>query len=151
LLNGATKLNYNLYSDAAHTTVWGSYLWRFAQTPPTINISLNGGGSGSTTSTIYAQVSADQQTLPTGTYTSSFSGTNTQISYAQSTVGTCAAIGATNATAAPFTVTATYPATCAISATTLNFGTVGVLTAAVGGRPRSAVPTELEGAWSACR
>jgi spore coat protein U-like protein len=133
MLNGATQLNYNLYSNAAHTTVWGSYLWGFAQTPPTINIALNGSGAGSATSTIFAQVSAGQQTLPTGTYTSSFSGTNTQIAYAQSTVGNCAAIGATNATAAPFTVTATYPATCAVSATTLNFGATGVLTAAVNG------------------
>lgn len=127
LLNGATRLNYNLYSNSTRTTVWGSYLWSFAQRPPTINVSLNGSGNGSGTHTIFARVNAAQQTLPPGTYTSSFSGANTQVAYAQSTVGTCATIGSTNATSVPFTVTATYPATCKISATAQNFGTTGLL------------------------
>ncbi len=133
LLNGATQLNYNLYSNAARTTVWGSHLWGFTQRPPTINISLNGSGNGSATRSIFARISTGQQTRPTGTYASSFSGSNTQIAYARSTVGNCAAIGATNATAAPFTVTATYPAICSVSAATLNFGATGVLTTAVNG------------------
>jgi len=53
-----------------------------------------------------------------------------QIAYARSTVGTCAAIGATNATSVTFTVTATFPATCSVASTVHNFGSAGVLAAA---------------------
>jgi spore coat protein U-like protein len=131
LLNGATKLNFNLYQDSARTVVWGSYLWAFSSfTAPTINLTLGSGGNGSTTATIFGRVSAGQQTLAPGTYTSSFSGTNTQIAY-DITNNNCAGIGNKNATSAPFTVTATYPATCSVAAATLNFGSQGVITANV--------------------
>jgi spore coat protein U-like protein len=131
LLNGTTKLNFNLYQDAARTTVWGSYLWSFSSfTAPTINLTLGTGGTGSTTATIFGRVSAGQQTLAPGTYTSSFSGTNTQIAY-DITTDNCATIGTKNATSAAFTVTATYPATCSVAAATLNFSSQGVLTANV--------------------
>jgi spore coat protein U-like protein len=131
LLNGTTKLNFNLYQDSARTTVWGSYLWSFPSfTAPTISLTLGAGGSASTTATIFGRISAGQQTLAPGTYTSSFSGTNTQIAY-DITTDDCATIGNKNATSAPFTVTATYPATCSVSAATLNFGSQGLLTANV--------------------
>lgn len=133
LLSGATQLNYNLYSNAARTTVWGSRLWAFAFTPPTINIALNGAGNGSGSRTIFARVPSGQQTKPSGTYTSSFSGADVQIAYAQSTVGSCAVIGAMNATSAPFTVTATYPTACSISSTALTFASAGVLNTAQDG------------------
>jgi spore coat protein U-like protein len=134
MLSGGNQLKYNLYQDAARTTVWGSYLWGFpAYTAPQIDITLNILGNGSATRTIYGRVSAGQQTLPPGTYTSSFSGTNTQIAYNLALSGTCAQIGNTNATSAPFTVSASYSATCGVSASTLNFGTAGVLNAALDG------------------
>src|SRR5262249_18895039 len=131
LLNGTTKLNFNLYQDSARTTVWGSYLWSFPSfTAPTISLTLGAGGSASTTATIFGRISAGQQTLAPGTYTSSFSGTNTQIAY-DITTDNCATIGNKNATSTPFTVTATYPATCSVSTATLNFGSQGMLTAKV--------------------
>jgi spore coat protein U-like protein len=130
-LNGATALNYNLFQDSARTTVWGSYLWSSSPTPPTIDLALNGSGSGSLTATIYARIYATQQTLAPGTYTSIFSGTQTQIAYAQSGVLTCALIGSTNATSASFTVMATYSSVCHLASTNLNFGSAGVLTASV--------------------
>jgi spore coat protein U-like protein len=133
LLSGATSLKYNLYSNSARTTVWGSYLWGFAPTPPTINVALDATGSGSASRTIYARVTAGQQAVPPGTYTSTFAGSDTQIAYAQSTVGSCAVIGATNATSAPFTVTASYPAICSIASTAHGFGTAGVLNVAHAG------------------
>src|SRR5262249_5352974 len=105
----------------------------FASSPPTVDIPLNGSGNGSTSVTIYARISAAQQTLPPGTYSSIFSGTNTQIAYDYSTAGTCVAIGSTNATAAVFTVTATYSAICKITSTTFDFGTAGVFSAATNG------------------
>lgn len=135
LLNGANQLNFNLFQDSARTTVWGSNLWAYSATykPPTINITLNSSGVGSATQTIYGRVLAGQQTKPAGTYTSSFSGANTSIAYAYSTVGTCATIGGTNSTTAPFTATATNVTTCSVSATDVNFGSAGVLQAALTG------------------
>ena len=50
-----------------------------------------------------------------------------------STVGTRATIAGTNCTAAPFTVTATDVTTCSVSATDVNFGSAGVLQAALTG------------------
>jgi spore coat protein U-like protein len=133
MLSGSNQLNYNLYQDAAHTTVWGSYLDGFSSIPPTIDIPLNSSGNGSASVTIYGRISAAQQTLPPATYSSSFSGTNTQIAYDHSTSGTCAQIGSTNATSAAFTVSATYSAVCKIASATLDFGTSGIVSAAKNG------------------
>ena len=134
MLSGSDKLNFDLYQDASRTVVWGSYLWAYSSyTAPTIDITLNGGGAGSATATVYGRISAGQQVLPPGSYSSSFSGGNTQIAYAAASSGTCAAIGNTNATSASFTAGAGYSATCSVSAATLSFGSTGVLSATLDG------------------
>jgi spore coat protein U-like protein len=129
LLNGATQLNFNLYQDGAYSSVWGSNLWGFAGSypSPTIDVALNGSGSGTASLTLYGQISAGQPTLPAGLYVSSFAGAQTSVAYAYSTVGTCATIGTSHATTAPFTVTATNATNCSVSASNLNFGSAGVL------------------------
>jgi spore coat protein U-like protein len=131
LLNGATQLNFNLYQDSAHSSVWGSNLWGFAGSypSPTIDVALDGSGSGSASQTVYGQISAGQPTSPAGFYASSFAGAQTSVAYAYSTVGTCTTIGTSHATTAAFTVTATNPTNCAVSASNLNFGSAGVLRA----------------------
>lgn len=133
LLNGATQLNFNLYQDGAYASVWGSNLWGFAGSyaSPTIDVALDGSGVGTASQTIYGRIWTGQPTLPAGLYSSSFAGTQTSIAYAYSTVGTCATIGNSHATAAPFTVTATNATVCSVSASTLNFGSTGVLRAAL--------------------
>jgi spore coat protein U-like protein len=133
LLNGGTQLNFNLYQDGSHTSVWGSNLWAFAGSypSPTIDVVLDSSGSGSASQTIYGQIWAGQQTLAGGTYTSAFSGTQASVAYAYSTVGTCATIGSSHATSAPFSVTAIDASNCSVNASTLNFGSVGVLGSAV--------------------
>jgi spore coat protein U-like protein len=133
LVNGTTQLNFNLYQDSAYASVWGPNLWGFAASygSPTIDVALNGSGSGSASQTVYGQVWAGQQTLPAGLYSSSFSGTYASVAYAYSTVGSCATIGSSHATSAPFTVTATNVTVCSVSASNLNFGSAGVLVAAV--------------------
>jgi len=133
LLNGATQLNFNLYQDNAYTSVWGSNLWGFAGSypSPTIDVPLNSGGTGSASQTIYGQVWAGQQALPAGTYSSTFSGTQASVAYAYSTIGTCATIGSSHATSASFSVSATDVTTCAVNASTLNFGAAGVLRSAL--------------------
>lgn len=127
MLNGANQLRYNLYRNAARSQVWGSRTWGKPPTPPTININLNAAGTGSANTVIYGRVFSGQTGLPTGTYTSSFSGNHTQIAYAYSTVGNCNAIGLSNVTNVPFTVSAAYGGSCTVSATAMDFGSRGVL------------------------
>jgi spore coat protein U-like protein len=133
LVNGTTQLNFNLYQDGAYSSVWGSNLWGFAGSyaSPTIDVALNGSGSGSASQTLFGRISAGQPTLPAGLYSSSFTGAQTSIAYAYSTVGTCATIGTSHATTAPFTATATNATICSVNASTLNFGAAGVLRAAL--------------------
>jgi spore coat protein U-like protein len=135
LLNGATQLGFNLYQDSAHSSVWGSNLWGFAGSypSPTIDVALDGSGSGSASQTLFGQISAGQPTSPAGLYASSFAGAQSSVAYAYSTVGTCATIGTSHATTAPFTVTATNATNCSVSASNLNFGTTGVLRTALDG------------------
>jgi spore coat protein U-like protein len=133
LLNGATQLNFNIYQDGAYSSVWGSNLWGFAGSyaSPTIDVVLNGSGNGNASQTLYGQISAGQPTSPAGLYSSTFTGVQTSVAYAYSTVGTCATIGNSHATTAPFTVTATNATNCSVSAATLNFGSAGVLRTAL--------------------
>ena len=133
LLSGGTQLNFNIYQDGAYTSVWGSNLWGSAGSypSPTIDVALNGSGNGSASQTLFGQVWAGQQAAPAGVYSSSFSGTQSSVAYAYSTVGTCSTIGSSHATSAPFTVTATNVTICSVNASTLNFGSAGVLRSAL--------------------
>jgi spore coat protein U-like protein len=133
LLNGASQLNFNLYQDSAHSSIWGSNLWGFAGSyaSPTIDVVLGGSGSGNASVTVYGQISAGQPTLPAGLYASTFAGAQSSVAYAYSTVGTCATIGNSHATTAPFTVSATNATICTVSVANLNFPSTGVLRAAL--------------------
>jgi spore coat protein U-like protein len=133
LLNGATQLNFNLYQDGAYASVWGSNLWGFAGSypSPTIDVALDGSGIGSASQTLFGQISAGQPTSPAGPYSSSFAGVQASVAYAYSTVGNCATIGTSHATAAPFTVTATNTTNCSVGVSPLNFGSTGILRAAL--------------------
>ncbi|MEZ5926571.1 MAG: spore coat protein U domain-containing protein [Hyphomicrobiaceae bacterium] len=131
LANGASLMNYNLFRNSNYTGVWGSTLWAYPPGPPAMVVQLSGTGSGTASRVIYARVNANQRTLPEGTYTSSFSGSNTAIAYAYTNVGNCTVIGAMNAVQVPFTVSATNVATCRVNASDLNFGAVSALTSAV--------------------
>lgn len=134
LLSGGNQLAFNLYQDTGHTTIWGSFVWGFPDTAPTIDITIPLLGSASASRTIFARIPNAQQTLPAGTYVSSFAGANTVIASSFAIIGSppsCAAIGSTNGVSAPFMVTATNIASCLVSATTLDFGTAGVLTSNV--------------------
>lgn len=132
--NGTSNLLYGLYSNAARTTVWGSYYWPYAATYPSpqVDLPLNGSGVGSTNVTIYGRIFASQQTLTTGSYQSSFSG-HIIAEYGNVSPSSDCVTGQficcysypTN------TVLATYPPVCRVSATNLNFPTTGLLTANV--------------------
>ncbi|MBC8036001.1 MAG: spore coat protein U domain-containing protein, partial [Rhizobiales bacterium] len=56
MLQGATRMNYNLYRNNNVNRVWGSYTWAPSPNPPRITVNLNGSGSGSTSRTIYGRI-----------------------------------------------------------------------------------------------
>jgi spore coat protein U-like protein len=126
MLSGADQLRYSLYSDAARTAVWGSDLWAGAgagSVSITVPLLL---GTNTVTSTVYGRVFSGQQTVPAGSYLSTFSSTDAEIKYGAVGLG-CNTLPSTATTT--FSVTATVPTTCTVAANNLNFGTVGVLTA----------------------
>jgi len=78
------------------------------------------------TSTVYGRVFSGQQTVPAGSYLSTFSGTDAEIKFG-AVGGSCNTLSSTATTT--FNVTATVPTTCSVATNNLNFGTTGVLTA----------------------
>ena len=136
LMNGMDRLNFNIFSDVSHATLWGSRYWIGA--PPTVDIPLFVNllgiqiGTSSASHTLYAEVPAGQQTVPPGTYSSVFSGGQTALNYDGFLLDlpllapTCATLNTPSATT-PFTVTATIAPNCGVSASSLNFGSAGVL------------------------
>lgn len=124
---GPDALNYNLYKDAARTNIWGSYLagWSGA-TPPQIDLIVDAAGSGSTTLTVYGRVGANQNTAAVGAYSSSFSGSDVRVRYGVLATEDCGTLVSNEATAS-FGVQASVQPQCTTSATTLDFGTAGVL------------------------
>jgi spore coat protein U-like protein len=126
---GPDSLAYNLYKDAARTNIWGSYLagWSGA-TPPQIDLATDVSGSGSASATVYGRVTGSQNAAAVGSYTSTFSGGDVRVRYAAAGVNDCSTISANEGTTS-FTVQATVPAQCAVSATTLDFGTAGLIAA----------------------
>ena len=131
MLKGANQLQFNLFRNGAYTNVWGSHFWGKPPTPPQPRVTLNGAGTGTRTRRMRYEIFAGQSTLPAGTYSTSFAGGHTLVAYAYNSVGNCAAIGATNGVQVPFTVQATNTGSCTVSASTLNFGSQGVLDANV--------------------
>lgn len=133
MLNGATQMKYNFYQDAARATVWGSFVWPYAPTAPTIDITIGTSGSGSASATVYARVFPGQPALPPGTYQSNFSGNHTLVSfqYRNTVAQSCDTINTTNGVAAPFLASAVVSPSCSISATTLDFGQVSSTGAAI--------------------
>ena len=134
--NGTSTLKFSLFTTAADTTVWGSYVWPWAAsyTGVSFNVALGSSGSGSYSTPIYGEIYGGQQTLPTGSYSTSFSGGHTLLQYGYSTAGSCAAgTIKTGAARPPFTVSAVYTPTCSLAASNLNFPTTSLLSSNVDG------------------
>jgi len=124
--NGANTLSYEIYKDAAHTTVWGSDWTGSGGTKAQFNVPLNGSGNGSMSVPVYGLVFASQRSVATGSYLSSFTtgDVNLQLSYVPSGCGSYY-------TPPTFNVTATVIPACTVSATNLSFGSAGLLTSNV--------------------
>jgi spore coat protein U-like protein len=126
--SGANTLQYNLYTDSAATTIWGSQQASYA--PVTVDFPLTALVTAVITVPVYGRVLSGQSSLVAGTYTSNFTGSTqaqmTYVAYLLSTPPNCATI-ATNPNAVSFTVQATVINDCTISASNIAFGTSGLL------------------------
>jgi spore coat protein U-like protein len=148
MLSGGNILKFQIYSNSGRTTVWGSYLWAFATRPPTLNVTLNSSGSGTlAATTLYGRVLANQTTAPPGSYSSSFAG-HVAIRYRSGTnTCTATATGWQNATPS-FTASATIAANCLVTASNVNFGSEGVIDAAIDAAGAVTVTCTMNNAYS---
>jgi spore coat protein U-like protein len=131
LLKGGDTLGYNLYKDSGRTAVWGSSLAGWSATPPQIDLTLDALGSGSISTAVYGRVHGSQNTAAVGSYGSTFTSADVKVRYAYASTADCSTIDATREASPGFAVSAVVQARCTVSATDLNFGTAGILGAAV--------------------
>jgi len=101
LVNGTTQLNFKSLSGRRLFLGLGLQSLGFRRIlcvaddrcPPS-----TAAAAAAASQTLFGRISAGQPTLPAGLYSSSFTGAQTSIAYAYSTVGTCATIGTSHAT-----------------------------------------------------
>ncbi len=128
MTNGTSYLNYNLYKNAAMTNVWGSFVHGFGTaTPPPMTMTLNASGRGNKSRTLYAKITAAQQTTPIGAYQSVISGYDSQVFYAYDTGQTCDTLNGALQGSPSFIVQTSIIPRCTVSASELNFGSIGVI------------------------
>jgi|SRR5215207_7380884 len=141
LVNGpsSTTMKFDLYSDSARTTIWGSRATGYHLPGATLIVPRN----TTRTATVFARLLGSQQAAFPGSYTSTFT-TNPVIRYAIDTGAVCPT-GGLNANAATSpTATATVVSTCTLTGpSTLNFGnTQGVLTGNVDAQPGTPISVQ---------
>ncbi|WP_321954748.1 Csu type fimbrial protein [Paraburkholderia bannensis] len=127
--SGAT-LAYNIYTDAAHSTIWGTvasstYTQQIVDLPVTKGIA-------SATLTMYGRIDAGQSAARTGSYTQTFATTDTLLVYLgySGTPPTCTG-SSTPSQRLSFSALATVAADCNITAAPLAFPPVTALNNAV--------------------
>ena len=126
LKSGGNQIGFNYFQDAARSVVWGSTLGDMGATqPPSVIVPLNSGGTGNANLIVYARLFGGQSSALIGAYASSVPA---NIRYAYNAGGGCATVNANAATANMIT-SANYAASCLLSTTNLNFGTILSLSA----------------------
>ena len=127
----ATALNYQLYRDAARSQVLGSDYWSYGGAPITLSDAslLNLLTSTGLDIPIYGRVPGGQAGVAPGSYASVFSRDPTDVRVDYRTCNLL--LLCVNRTASfSFTVSATVPPDCLVTAGDLDFGSTGVLSAA---------------------
>ncbi len=119
---GGSTARFDLYSDSARTSLWGSWETGF----DTAGVQIDVSKSSTTNLTVYGRFFASQQAISTGAYTATFSA-NPFIRYANQGPASCPTGGLTASTS--FSATATVLSTCNVGATSVNFGSTGILNA----------------------
>ena len=119
---GANRAKYDLYSDSARTLLWGSWQTGY----DTAGVQIDVAKSSTTNLTVYGRFFASQQTVVAGAYSSTFTA-NPFIQYDIQGATSCPT-GSKTASASS-SATATVVSSCNVSATNINFGSIGLLTA----------------------
>ena len=135
-------LFFQLFQNAAHTTVWGSSFFG-VNTPVQVNITVAAHSSVSGSATMYGRVVGGQTTARPGSYQDQFSGNHTAVTINESGTSPPGSCSTSILSQFPFGVTATVTSQCAVSATTLDFGTVGLLLANTDGTSTISVQCAL--------
>ncbi|WP_322024258.1 spore coat U domain-containing protein [Burkholderia sp. BCC1977] len=156
--SSSNTLGFNVYTDSAYSTIWGSTSSTTASTPITFTLATSysiASQDVSQTVTVYAQIPSGQTTVPTvgnstTTYSTSFSGTHTRLDYAFAVssllLPSCSSISASTVRF-PFSVTANVVNNCNISTTPMSFGNASVLTAALTATSTISVQCTSGDAW----
>jgi spore coat protein U-like protein len=117
---GGNTARYDLYSNSARTTLWGSWETGFDSAGVQLDVA-----KGSTTNvTVYGRFFASQQTISAGSYSAAFTA-NPFVRYANRGSTPCPTGGLTASTS--FSATATVLSSCNVNATSVNFGSSGIL------------------------
>jgi spore coat protein U-like protein len=117
---GSNTARYDLYSNSTRTTLWGS--WETGYDSAGVQLDVAKGGTANVT--VYGRFFASQQTVPAGSYAATFTA-NPFIRYANKGSASCPTGGLTASTS--FSATATVLSSCNVSATSVNFGSQGLL------------------------
>lgn len=127
--SGSSRMAFNLYADAARTTIWGSTKSSSYPAVPVI-ITFGAGEYYKTTSTtVFGRIKASgQMGLPAGTYDTGYIGgwpmTSSSRAFTGSTPPSCASGGMTSSSATYY-IQAVVNSDCLInSSTNMDFGTV---------------------------
>lgn len=123
LTQGVSKLGYDLFRGNGAGQVWGSYTWSSSARPPDISVTIGSNGFGSASYTINARLYHDNKAaLPTGTYLSTFSGSQSMTDYGLQSSFNCSSTLSPRAVSVPFVVRTTQLSTCIVAATNMDFG-----------------------------
>jgi len=129
--SGANTLQYQIYADAGHGIVWGTHLVAGADEQQ-LSISYNGAGAGNLSVPMYGRIpNPPAQTPVPATYNS----TLTFVGRIPNGGSACSSGngGTGSFTGGTFLATARIDVSCTISASPINFGSVGNLAGAVNG------------------
>jgi spore coat protein U-like protein len=124
--SSGSKLNYGIYSDAARATTWGSYASGFGGSGISVNRATGGSSTLNFNLTVYGRIFASQTTALAGSYSSSFTA-SPFVRWDENPPAGSPCLSSTKTLQTNFSATATVVASCNVSATNLNFGTIGVL------------------------
>jgi spore coat protein U-like protein len=119
---GSNTARFDLYSNSTRTQLWGSWQTGF----DTAGVQLDVNRNTTTNVTVYGRFLASQQTDVAGSYSSTFTA-NPFIQYADKAGIACPTGNKTASTST--SATATVTSSCNVSATSISFGSSGVLNA----------------------
>ena len=117
----SSTARYDLYSNSARTTLWGSWQTGYDTAGVQMSVSHN----SSATQTVYARFLASQQTDLAGSYTATLTA-QPFITYVNQSGAPACPTGTLTASGSA-SVTATVSSNCTIGSTAVSFGSQGVL------------------------